>query len=109
MAETVIRSRINANVKLEAQVLLEKFGLSMSEAIRLFLHQVVIEKGLPFQVKLPVNGAQAYDRWFRDQVGGALKEADDKTTKFIPHEKVHSNWAEKKKALKARVAKEKLP
>lgn len=109
MAETVIRSRINADVKLEAQALLAKFGLSMSDAIRLFLHQVVIEKGLPFQVKLPVDGAQAYDRWVRDQVEAALKEADDKTTKFIPHETVHSHWAEKKKALKVRIGKDKLP
>lgn len=109
MAETVIRSRINSDVKLEAQALLEKFGLSMSEAIRLFLHQVVIEKGLPFQVKLPADAAQAHDRWFRGQVETALKEADDKTTKFIPHEMVHSHWAEKKKALKARSGKEKLP
>ena len=109
MAETVIRSRINSDVKLEAQVLLEKFGLSMSEAIRLFLHQVVIEKGLPFQVKLPPDAAQAHDRWFRGQVEAALKEADDKTTEFIPHETVHSRWAEKKRSLKACGCKEKLP
>lgn len=109
MAETVIRSRINSEVKLEAQALLDKFGLTMSEAIRLFLHQVVIEKGLPFQVKLPIDAAQAHDRWFRGQVEDALKEADDKATKFIPHETVHSHWDEKKKALKTLGGKEKLP
>jgi addiction module RelB/DinJ family antitoxin len=107
MAETVIRSRINSAIKLEAQTLLEKFGLTMSEAIRLFLHQVVIEKGLPFQVKLPIDAAQEHDRWFRSQVEAALKEANDPTTEFIPHETVRSNWAEKKKALKARASKEK--
>ena len=107
MAETVIRSRINSAIKLEAQALLEKFGLSMSEAIRLFLHQVVIEKGLPFQVKLPVEAAQEHDRWFRSQVEAALKEADEPATEFIPHETVRSGWAEKKKALKARASKEK--
>lgn len=109
MAETVIRSRINSEVKQEAQALLEKFGLTMSEAIRLFLHQVVIEKGLPFQVKLPIDEAQAHDRWFRGQVEAALIEADDKATKFIPHETVRSHWAEKKKALKTPDGKEKLP
>ncbi len=102
MTETVIRSRINSVIKLEAQALLEKFGLTMSEAIRLFLHQVVIEKGLPFQVKLPTDAAQEHDRWFRSQVEAALKEADDPATEFIPHEKVRSHWAEKKKTLKTR-------
>ena len=48
MSETVIRSRIDNAVKEEAQALLARFGLNMSEAIRLFLHQVVLEKGLPF-------------------------------------------------------------
>lgn len=106
MAETVIRSRINADIKLEAQALLEKFGLSMSEAIRLFLHQVVIEKGLPFQVKLPADAAQKHDEWFREQVLQAVVEADNPATEFIPHEAVRSRWAEKKKTLQALAAKE---
>ncbi|HBG06393.1 MAG: hypothetical protein A2075_21840 [Geobacteraceae bacterium GWC2_58_44] len=105
MAETVIRSRIDSALKLEAQALLEKLGLSMSEAIRLFLHQVVIEKGLPFQVKLQGDAAQAHDSWFRSQIEAALKEADDPTTELIPHETVRSNWTEKKKTLEARAGK----
>lgn len=104
MAETVIRSRINADIKLEAQALLEKFGLSMSEAIRLFLHQVVIEKGLPFQVKLPADAAQKHDEWFRCQVRQALAEADNPATEFVAHESIRSRWAEKKKALQALAA-----
>ncbi len=52
MPDTVIRSRIDATLKIEAQTLLNRLGLSMSDAIRLFIHQVVEEKGLPFQVKL---------------------------------------------------------
>jgi DNA-damage-inducible protein J len=107
MPETVIRSRINSAVKQEAQALLEKFGLTMSEAIRLFLYQVVIEKGLPFQVKLSVDAAREHDRWFRSQVEEALIGADDPATEFVSHESVQAGWAKKKKALKARTAKEK--
>jgi len=109
MADTVIRSRIDSALKLEAQALLEKFGLSMSEAIRLFLHQVVIEKGMPFQIRLPAEAAQEHDRWFRSQVATALTEADDPTTEFTPQETVRSNWTEKRKTLKARADKEKRP
>ena len=106
MAETVIRSRIDSNLKLEAQALLDRFGLSMSDAIRLFLNQVVLEKGLPFQIRLPKEAAKEHDSWFRSQVECALKEADDSATKFVSHDEVRSGWAEKRKALEARIAAE---
>jgi len=41
MSETEIRSRIDNSIKLEAQALLESFGLTMSEAIRLIAGSVV--------------------------------------------------------------------
>jgi DNA-damage-inducible protein J len=99
MAESIIRSRINSDVKLEAQALLEKFGLTMSEAIRLFLHQVVIEKGLPFQVRLPSDAAKEHDSWVRSQINEALIVAEDPATEFLPHDAVNARWIEKKKAL----------
>ena len=99
MSETVIRSRIDNAVKEEAQALLARFGLNMSEAIRLFLHQVVLEKGLPFQVKLPGEQAREHDRWFREQVETALTEADQPETEFVPQSTAHRHWASKRKAL----------
>ena len=99
MSETVIRSRIDSAIKEEAQALLARFGLNMSEAIRLFLHQVVIEKGLPFQVKLSTEQALEHDRWFREQIEAALVEADKPETEFIPHASVRDQWAGKRKAL----------
>ncbi len=99
MSETVIRSRIDSSVKLEAQALLDRFGLTMSEAIRLFLHQVVIEKGLPFQVKLPQAEAIDHDRWFRRQVEAALVEADLPGAEFVPHSTVQETWTAKRKTL----------
>jgi addiction module RelB/DinJ family antitoxin len=105
MSETVVRSRIDSQTKLEAQVLLERFGLTMSDAIRLFLHQIVIEKGLPFQVKLSREAAQEHDRWFRDQVVAALAEADKAEAVLIPHDQVRSRWAAKRQALAPRAGK----
>ena len=59
MNETVIRSRIDPAIKQEASRLLEKMGLTMSDAIRLFLHRVTIDKGLPFDVKAPNESTRA--------------------------------------------------
>ncbi len=53
MTDAVIRSRVDASVKIKAKKLFNHMGLSMSDAIRLFLYQSVAEKGLPFQVNIP--------------------------------------------------------
>lgn len=105
MSETVIRSRIDSDIKLEAQALLQKLGLTMSDAIRLFLHQVVIEKGLPFQAKLSAEMADEHDRWFRSQVKSALVEADKPETVFISHDTMREQWAAKKVSLSKRAGK----
>ena len=105
MSETVIRSRIDSSIKQEAQALLERLGLTMSDAIRLFLHQVVIEKGLPFQVKLTKEQALEHDRWFRCQVMAALAEAEKPETMLVPHATVRDQWAAKRQSMAKRSGK----
>jgi DNA-damage-inducible protein J len=48
-----IRARVDPELKSEAEAILKEVGLSSSEAMRLFLHQVVSQRGLPFEVKIP--------------------------------------------------------
>jgi DNA-damage-inducible protein J len=48
-----IRARVDARLKADAEGVLDKLGLTASEAIRLFYRQVALRKGLPFDVKLP--------------------------------------------------------
>src|SRR5947209_7020806 len=55
MSDSVIRSRIDPAIKEEVSHLLRKMGLSMSDAIRLFLHHVIADKGLPFEIKAAPN------------------------------------------------------
>lgn len=54
-----IRSRIEPDLKEEATRILAACGLNVSDAIRLFLRQVVINNGLPFPVKAPNATTQA--------------------------------------------------
>lgn len=37
----------------EARKIFEKFGLSFADAVNIFLSKVVMEKGIPFELKLP--------------------------------------------------------
>ena len=53
MSDSVVRIRIEPALKDEANQLLQSMGLTMSDAIRLFLQQVVARKALPFQVEVP--------------------------------------------------------
>jgi DNA-damage-inducible protein J len=45
--------RVNENVKSGAESTLEMLGLSISDAVNMFLCQVNLVGGLPFDVKLP--------------------------------------------------------
>ena len=50
---TDVRSRIEPDLKDRAAEVLAACGLNLSDAIRLFLHQVVAQQGLPFAIKAP--------------------------------------------------------
>ena len=96
MKEAIIRSRIDVSKKIEAEAILNALGLSTSDAIRLFINQVTIEKGLPFLVRLSGEASEAHDKWFRQQVEAAIKKADDPKTVFTPHDEVLKKFDRKK-------------
>lgn len=50
---TDVRSRIEPDLKDRASEVLAECGLNLSDAIRLFLRQVVVQQGLPFEVRTP--------------------------------------------------------
>ena len=48
-----IQARIDPSVKKKAQKIFSKLNLTMSEAISMFLTQVSLNKGIPFEIKIP--------------------------------------------------------
>jgi len=52
-SDTVVRARIDGQVKEKAAKVLAEMGLSVSDAIRLLLIRVADEKALPFEIKAP--------------------------------------------------------
>jgi DNA-damage-inducible protein J len=53
MKNAVVRARIDMDLKSEAEAVLKANDLEVSDAIRLFLRQVVRSGGLPFSVRNP--------------------------------------------------------
>jgi DNA-damage-inducible protein J len=52
MKESYVRARVDARLKRESEEILEALGLTTTEAIRVFLHQVRLHRGLPFPLRL---------------------------------------------------------
>jgi DNA-damage-inducible protein J len=54
MAKTaMIRARTNEDVKADAETILKRLGLTISDAVNIFLNQVRLHRGLPFEVRIP--------------------------------------------------------
>ena len=56
MAKTAnLYARIEPDVKEEAEQILSSLGISVSNAINMFYKQIILQKGIPFELKLPIN------------------------------------------------------
>ena len=48
-----VYTRVDPDTKEQAEKILNQLGIPMSNAIGMFLRQVVIQRGMPFEMKLP--------------------------------------------------------
>jgi len=49
----IIQARIDPELKDKAQKILDTLNISMSEAISIYLTQVTLHRGIPFEIKIP--------------------------------------------------------
>ncbi|MCI5195948.1 MAG: type II toxin-antitoxin system RelB/DinJ family antitoxin [Candidatus Electrothrix sp. AW5] len=72
-----IQARINPQVKKDAQKILNQLHITMSEAITLYLTQITLHKGIPFEIKIP---NEITEKTLRDsEAGKNLHQADSIT------------------------------
>lgn len=50
--ESYVRARVDKSLKQDSELILHELGLTTTDAIRIFLHQVRRHKGLPFDLRL---------------------------------------------------------
>lgn len=53
MKTALIQTRVEPDLKAEVERILREIGISTSEAITIFLNRVKMEKGIPFELKIP--------------------------------------------------------
>lgn len=83
MATTPTQIRIEESTKKQAVKLLEGLGLNLSDAVNMFLKQVILHGGIPFEVKYPE---------FKPEVIEAMEEA--KRISHDPNVKHYSSFKE---------------
>ncbi|MCL2153353.1 MAG: type II toxin-antitoxin system RelB/DinJ family antitoxin [Oscillospiraceae bacterium] len=72
MAKTdTIHMRVSPEVKSEADSILSLLGITTADAINIFLNQVILRGGLPFEVRLPTARAETLARIERIENGTA--------------------------------------
>jgi DNA-damage-inducible protein J len=53
-----LQARIAPDLKVEVEAILKKLGMSTTEAVTMFFRQIVMNKGMPFDVRIPNSETQ---------------------------------------------------
>lgn len=72
-----IFARVEPEVKEQAEQVLEQLGIPMSNAIGMFLRQVVMQRGIPFEIKLPANKPLAIGSLTKEQFDEEMQKGMD--------------------------------
>ncbi len=85
-----IFARVEPEIKEQAELILEQLGIPMSNAIGLFLRQVVIQRGIPFELKLPQSKPLSVGTLTEEQFNAEIEKglADLTAGKIISAENV---------------------
>ena len=71
---TAAYSRIDSNLKNEAEAILDQLGISPSSALSMFYRQVILHNGLPFEVRLPAKPPLGIGPMNREQLDVELTQ-----------------------------------
>ena len=92
-----INVRVDPDFKNKVEDLYSNFGLSLTDAINIFLHVSLMEGGLPFEVRQPRYNAEteAAMKEARDIMAGKIKakryqSVDDAFSDALTEETVHA-------------------
>ena len=80
----LIHIRIEPNVKQQSEEILNSLGINMSYAVSLFLNQIILRNGFPFNIELPKDKSTDVEKLASiiESTGGNGK-VDEKNKKII--------------------------
>ena len=72
-----VYARIDTNLKENAENILNQLGITPSSAIQMLYSQIVLQKGMPFELRLPTNKPTALGSLTRDELDKELQKGID--------------------------------
>jgi len=70
-------ARVEPEIKKQAEEVLNQLGIPMSNAVGMFLRQVVLQRGIPFEIKLPANAPIAFGSLTKKQFDTEMNKGID--------------------------------
>ena len=67
-------ARVEPEIKEQAEKVLDQLVIHMSNAVGMFLRQVVLQRGIPFEMKLPQNVPLAYGSLTKEQFDSEIEK-----------------------------------
>ena len=78
MARTAnVFARVEPEIKEQAETVLNQLGIPMSNAVGMFLRQIVIQRGIPFEMKLPAKSPLVIGELTKEQFDEELLKGMD--------------------------------
>lgn len=78
-----IYARVESEIKERAEMVLNKLGIPMANAINIFLRQVVLQNGLPFEVKITHNRPLAVEDLTPEEFNNEIEKGFNDLTVFM--------------------------
>lgn len=70
-------ARVEPNIKEQAEAILNNLGVSMSNAVDIYLRQIVMRKGIPFDVSMTVNVPVAIGALSKEKIDAEIAKGMD--------------------------------
>lgn len=67
-------ARVEPEIKEQAEQVLDQLGIPMSNAVSMFLRQIVLQRGIPFEMKLPERKPVAFGSLTKEQKDAELEK-----------------------------------
>lgn len=87
MANTnAVYARIDTQLKENAEHILRQLGISPSSAIQMLYSQIVLQNGMPFELRLPAHTPVALGSLTRTEIDAELQKGIDSLNKGKPYD-----------------------
>ena len=97
MAKTAnLYARIEPEIKNQAESILDALGIPVSNAINMFYKQIILQRGIPFEVKLPANPVTDMSELTKEQLKAEIEKgyADASAGRITPATQVFAELRE---------------